>query len=296
MNTYFNETLQELSLQVLKKEKVLRECNVLETRYNELKVQTGELEVSKEKEEAEAQKAKDNFFLSHFAKGKVDKEALEAYVAEEKYQVSRKELELLEGQLQDARMRLEKFGNCDVRYQQVYEQTRRELLEKGDEKAKTILETERQIATLSGQLVEVDEASVLANEAIGQTNLIAQEIDVLKATGFWHIASVKKLENMAAELNVLLTKLKGEMKDISLRGEFSLFFVEGGSAFGDFFLDGAATDYVLQKRIYDMVPRLTNVRSDIYKAHSAIEKVKKEYLKELDGKQEKLKELIVESQ
>ena len=44
MNTYFNETLQELSLQVLKKEKVLRECNVLETRYNELKVQTEELE------------------------------------------------------------------------------------------------------------------------------------------------------------------------------------------------------------------------------------------------------------
>lgn len=296
MNTYFNETLQELSLQVLKKEKALRECNVLEARYNELKVQAEELAASKEREEAEARKASDNFFLSHFAKGKVDKEALEAYVAEEKYLTSRKELELLNVQLNNARKRLQQFGDCDVKYQQLYEKTRQELLAKADEKAEAILETEAQIATLCGQLVEVDEAFALANEAIEQTNLIAQEIDVLKATGFWHIASVKKLENMAAELNVLLTKLKGEMKDISLHGEFGLFFVEGGSAFGDFFLDGAATDYVLQKRIYDMVPRLTNVRNDIYKAHSAIEKVKKEYLKELEMKQKKLKELIVEAE
>lgn len=296
MSTYFNETLQELSLQVLKKEKVLRECRGLEERYNALKLQTEELAASKEKEETEAQKAKDNFFLSHFAKGKVDKEELEAYVAEEKYQTSRKELELLEVQLKEAQERLHRLGDCDVKYQQLYEKTRQELLAKEDEKAKTILETEEQIATLSGYLVEADEAFALANEAIEQTNLISKEIDVLKATGYWNSATVKKLDGMAAGLNVLLAKLKGEMKDISLHGEFGLFFVEGGSAIVDFFLDGAITDYVLRERIYDMVPRLTNVRSDIYKAHSAIEKVKKEYLKELEVKQRELKELIVGSE
>lgn len=162
------------------------------------------------------------------------------------------------------------------------------------EKAEAILEAEAQIATLSGQLVEADEAFALANEAIAQTNLISKEIDVLKATGYWNSSSVKMLDGMAAGLNVLLAKLKGEMKDISLHGEFGLFFVEGGSAFVDIFLDGAVTDYILRERIYDMVPRLTNVRNDIYKAHSAIEKVKKEYLKELEMKQRELKELIVE--
>ncbi len=296
MNTYFNETLQELSLQVLKKEKVLRECNVLETRYNELKVQTEELEKSRDKETAEAQKAGENFFLNHFAKGKVDKEALEAYVAEEKYQVSRKELELLQVQLNDVKKRLQQFDDCEEKYARLYEQTRKELLEKGDEKAQTILETEEQIATLSGQLVEADEAYTLADEAIAQTNLISKEIDALKATGYWNRASVRKLDGMAAELNVQLTKLKGEMQDISLRGEFGLFFVEGGSAILEIFLDGAVTEHILRERIYDMVPRLTNVKSDIYKAHSAIDKVKKEYLKELEGKQQKLKELIVEAE
>lgn len=294
MSTYFDETLQELSLQVLKKEKVLRECQALEERYNTLKAQTETLAASKEKEEAEAQKAKDNFFLSHFAKGKVDKEALEAYVAEEKYQVSRKELELLQVQLNDAKKRLQQFGDCEEKYARMYEKTRQELLEKDDEKAKGILETEEQIATISGYMVEVDEAFALANEAIERTNLISKEMDVLKATGYWNSASVKKLDGMAAELNVLLAKLKGEMQDISLRGEFGLFFVEGSTAFVDIFFDGAVTEHMLRERIYGMVPRLTNVRSDIYKAYCAIEKVKKEYLKELDEKQKKLKELIVE--
>lgn len=95
MNTSFDETLQELSMKTLRKEKVLWECRVLEERYNALKVQADELEKIRDKESEEARKADESFFLSHFAKGKVNKEEVEAYVAQEKYEVSCKELELL---------------------------------------------------------------------------------------------------------------------------------------------------------------------------------------------------------
>lgn len=294
MNTYFDETLQDLSLQTLKKEKVLRECKVLEERYNVLKAQTDELAASKEKEEAEAMKARENFFLSHFAKGKVNQEEIEAYVAQEKYEVACKELELLEKQLKEARERLRKFGDCDVKYKQLYEKTRKELLERADEKARVIMETEERIATLGVQLAEVDEAFALANEAIAQTNMISKEIDVLKATGYWSSAIVKKLNDMAAKLNMLLTGLKSEMNDISLRGEFGLFYVEGGLSIADVIFDSSVTDNILRERISAMVPRLGNVRSDIYKAHSAIEAVKKEYTEELAAEQKKLKKWVEE--
>lgn len=292
MNTYFDDTLQELSLQTLKKEKFLRECRVLTERYDVLKTQTDELAASKEKEEIEAQKARENFFLSRFAKGKVNQEEVEAYVAQEKYEMSRKELELLEEQLKEAQERLRRLGDCDVKYQQLYEKTREEFLAKADEKAQAILETEERIATLSGQLVEVDEAFALANEAIAHTNHISKEIDVLKANGYWSSAIVKKLNDMAAKLNMLLTGVRSEMNDISLRGEFGLFYVEGGLTIVDVILDGSVTDNILRERISAMVPRLGNVRSDIYKAHSAIEAMRKEYVKELDMEQKKLKGLI----
>ncbi len=292
MNIYFDDTLQELFLQTMKKDKVLRECKILEERYHVLKEQTKQLAAEKEKEEAEAVKAKDNFFLSHFAKGKVDREALEAYVAQEKYEVSCKELELVEKQLQEAGERLRKLSDCDVKYQQLYEKTRAEILKKQDERAQAVLKTEAQIASITGHLKEVEEAYVLANKALAHTDDISKEIKELKTGGYWSAAIIKRLNEMAAALNVLLVELKGEMQDISLRGEFGSFYVAGN--FGDLFLDGIITSYVLEEMLYSLSPRLGNVRSDIYKARDAIEAVKEKDEKNLKERQKELKELIVE--
>ena len=296
MGAYFSDTLQELSLQILKKEKVLREYKVLEECCNALKAQISELAASRTKEEEEAVKARENFFLSHFAKGKVSKEELEAYVAQEKYEMACKELELLEMQLKDSQRRLQAFGDCETKYQHLYEEVRQEILKKADEKAQRILETEAAIVALEGRMVEVNEALDLAKKADVLAGDISKEINNLKECGFWSIPIVKKLCDMAAGLNALLTGLKGEMKDISLRGEFSQFYVDGALEFTDFFLDDAISHYSLRQRMCEMSPRLTNVRSDIYKAQDEIEKVQKEYKNKLEEKRGELKRLIVEGE
>lgn len=292
MSMYYHESLQELFIQTMKKDKVLRECKVLEERYLALKEQTTQLDLEKEKEEAEAVKAKENFFLSHFAKGKVDREALEAYVAQEKYEVSCKELELLEKKLLESKERLQKLGDCDIRYQNLYEKVRAEILAKQDERAQTVLETEAQIASINGHLKEVEEAYVLTDKALAQVADMSKEIDELKAGGYWSTSIVKRLNEMAAMLNVLLEELKVEMRDISLRGEFGSFYVSG--SFGELFFDGLLTSFVLEEMLYSLSPRLGNVRSDIYKAREGIEAVKETTEKNLADRQRELKTLIEE--
>ncbi len=292
MSMYFHESLQDLFMQTLKKDKALRECKVLEERYLALKEQTTQLASEKEKEEAEAVKAKENFFLSHFAKGKVDKEALEAYVAQEKYEVSCKELELVEKKLQESKERLQKLGDCDIRYQNLYEKVRAEILAKQDERAQTVLETEAQIASINGHLQEVEEAYDQANKALAHTTDMSKVIDELKAGGYWSVSIIKRLNEMSATLNVLLEELKVEMQDISLRGEFGSFYVSGN--FGELFFDGLMTSFVLEEMLYSLSPRLGNVRSDIYKAREAIEAVKEMDEKNLADRQKELKTLIEE--
>lgn len=292
MSMYYHESLQELFIQTMKKDKALRECKALEERYLALKEQTTQLALEKEKEEVEAVKAKENFFLSHFAKGKVDREALEAYVAQEKYEVSCKELELVEKKLKESKERLQKLGDCDIRYQNLYEKVRAEILAQQDKRAQTVLETEAQIASINGHLKEVEEAYDQANKALAYTTDISKGIDELKAGGYWSVSIVKRLNEMAAMLNVLLEELKARMQDISLRGEFGSFYVSG--SFGELFFDGLLTSFVLEEMLYSLSPRLGNVRSDIYKAREAIEAVKETTEKNLADRQKELKTLIEE--
>lgn len=279
-------------MQTMKKDKALRECKALEERYLALKEQTAQLASEKEKEEAEAVKAKENFFLSHFAKGKVDREALEAYVAQEKHEVSCKELELVEKKLLESKERLQKLGDCDIRYQNLYEKVRAEIFTQQDERAQTVLETETQIASIKGHLKEVEEAYDQANKALAHTTDISKVIDELKAGGYWSVSIIKRLNEMAATLNVLLEELRAEMQDISLRGEFGSFYVSGSVS--ELFFDGLMSGFILEDMLYSLSPRLGNVRSDIYKAREAIEAVKEKDEKNLADRQKELKTLIEE--
>ena len=122
-NLYSGPELKDLSIQVIQESRTKNEVQMLEQRIVKLKNELEQAETEKSKEEKEAENIRNNFFMKLLFSSKVDKEELEAYVAQERYNVALEEYNTVNTQLQNAKRKLAKLDGCKEKYIVYYTKT-----------------------------------------------------------------------------------------------------------------------------------------------------------------------------
>ena len=105
-NFYSGPELKDLSIQVIQESRTKNEVQMLEQRFVKIKEELEQAEAEKNKEVKESDNIKNNFLMKLLFSSKVDKEELEAYVAQERYNVALEEYNTVNTQLQNAKPNL----------------------------------------------------------------------------------------------------------------------------------------------------------------------------------------------
>ena len=105
-NSYSGPELKDLSIQVIQESRTKNEVQMLEQRFVKIKEELEQAEAEKNKEVKESDNIKNNFLMKLLFSSKVDKEELEAYVAQERYNVALEEYNTVNTQLQNAKPNL----------------------------------------------------------------------------------------------------------------------------------------------------------------------------------------------
>ena len=169
---YSGSEIKDLSIQVIQEDRAQNEVKILEQRLAKLKKELEQAEAEKNKEVKESEDAKNNVFMRLLFSSKVDKEALEAYAATERYDLALEAYEVVESQLHNVKSMLAKFAGCKEKYEKEYAAKRNALLAEKGETTDKILELEKEIDMLTIKCKNAKRTLDVCNEAFETAILI----------------------------------------------------------------------------------------------------------------------------
>lgn len=304
-NFYSGPELKDLSIQVIQESRTKNEVQMLEQRFVKIKEELEQAEAEKNKEVKESDNIKNNFLMKLLFSSKVDKEELEAYVAQERYNVALEEYNTVNTQLQNAKRKLAKLDGCKEKYEKKYEARRTALLAEKGEDADRILELEKEIDTLAIDCKEAKEALDVCNKAFETAMLMSNRINDAKYTakmdGYLKNtpADLVKLNSeieaikLAKELSRLLQRLNREVRDIVYCVEIRKACLDMNSAHW-YRMISPITELSEVEDIKKMSGMITEMADDISKVRKEIEAYISECKTKLSTKETELKEIIVQ--
>lgn len=281
-NLYSGPELKDLSIQVIQESRTKNEVQMLEQRIVKLKNELEQAETEKSKEEKEAENIRNNFFMKLLFSSKVDKEELEAYVAQERYNVALEEYKTVNTQLQNAKRKLAKLDGCKEKYEKKYAARRTALLAEKGENADKILELEKEIDTLTVDCKEAKGALDVCNKAFETAMLMSNRINDAKYTakmdGYLKNtpADLVKLNSeieaikLAKELSRLLQRLNREVRDIVCCVEIRKACLDMNSAHW-YRMISPITEWSEVEDIKKMSGMITEMANDISRVRKEIE-------------------------
>ena len=302
-NLYSGPELKDLSIQVIQESRTKNEVQMLEQRFVKIKEELEQAEAEKNKEVKESDNIKNNFLMKLLFSSKVDKEELEAYVAQERYNVALEEYNTVNTQLQNAKRKLAKLDGCKEKYERKYEARRTALLAEKGENADKILELEKEIDTLTVDCKEAKEALDVCNKAFETAMLMSNRINDAKYTakmdGYLKNtpADLVKLNSeieaikLAKELSRLLQRLNREVRDIVYCVEIRKACLDMNSAHW-YRMISPITELSEVEDIKKMSGMITEMADDISKVRKEIEAYISECKTKLSTKETELKEII----
>ncbi|TWU44157.1 hypothetical protein Q31b_16930 [Novipirellula aureliae] len=200
--------------------------------------------------------------------------------------------------LQEARSNL---GDADSRYQRVLAEKAEYLTTNESDVARKLIELTQQIADLTADQKELDEAAVAGQSALRSVNEIQSTLasaanwGTLDMFGGGMLTTMAKHSRMDAAKNQAriaqrkLLRFEEELADADERLQVSL-EIDGFSKFADYFFDGLIADWIVQSKINkaktECSTTISRVKAAIRKCQRRLESVESEIESLTESKRE----------
>lgn len=287
---YYNEKLVELQEKMARFHKLESSLEKLEEQKKALKDRAEEWKRAKEKEQEDVDRLEGrslaNFFYRFVGKQeeRISKEKEEAYAAAVKYDAAVRELEAVEYDIRKAKEELGELWGCDRQYQALLQEKMEAIKASGRKEAEELFRLEEQMAELSGQKKEIQEAISAGKRAENQAQSILDELDHAEGWGTWDLVGGGLMTDMikhshldgaqekVEQLQVLLQRFRTELDDVRIRADMQV-NVDGFLRFADYFFDGLFADWTVLKRIGESKEQVLQVKRQLDEAIDRLEEL-----------------------
>lgn len=212
---------------------------------------------------------------------KLQKERREAQQAREKYQAALVSLQERVRQLEIVSDAIVQLGDPQREYQVEYQKKRQELLQSNTSAGALLRRVEedgRQIRALQKELAEAREVGVLVQERLDRIQRNLQDastwgmVDTFSDGFFADVvkySSLNSAQKEIDELNQLLRKFSGELKNVSIPADLSVELGKG-LCFADIFFDNFLVDAIAMQRIEQVRQQIKRISFQVDRRMDAL--------------------------
>lgn len=278
--SHYDEQLQKLQTQCVRKKKLEAAAAELRTQRDTYRVRAQELEHSFREEQADVDRLEGRSLSSFFYNviGKMDEkltqEKQEAYAARAKYDAAARELAGIEEDLHRCETELESLQDCETRYEAVRNEKIQAVKGAGGHVAEQILKLEERTTYLDSQTRELEEALAAGQAALATTDQIADSLDSAEGWGtldlmggglIADLAKHSRLDDAQASVEFLqsqLRRFKTELADVTISADFQV-NIDGFLRVADYLFDGIFADWTVLDQIHQSQEQIQNTRGQI---------------------------------
>lgn len=307
---YYDEQLQLLQQQVVRKKREESKLKELYIQREELNNRVNEFKISKLNQQADVDHLEGRslaaFFYAMFGKrkDKLDKERQEAYAAKVKYDVAALELSAIEKDIKNSKAELNQLLGCEQQYEKMLKDKAKAIKSIDSKEAVEVFQTEKRITYLESQMKEIQEALVAGEKALGITNDILSSLDSAEGWGTWDLLGGGLLSDMAKHshldeaqtqverLQLQLRRFKTELTDVTIHADMQV-SIDGFLGFADYFFDGLFADWAVMNKINQSQTQVEDTKKQIESVLNRLTSMFKSTNKELESEKTKLNDLVV---
>ena len=284
----FNKRLDELCEQVARKKRIEKMIESLEGQCGPLERRANELYNLKCREQADVDKLEGRtlsaFFYEFIGKkdGKIEKERLEAYEAQIKYDAAARELEAAREDLEKYRRELTSLKHAEAQYKRLLDEKKAAIKASGTPKAYELIEADEEYSRLCATIRELDEAIGEGTRARNIAEHVGKLLSKAEDYGMWDVmgggiladamkhSDLDDAQGAVEELSVQLRRFKTELADVNIEADFHV-DIDGFNRFADYFFDNIFTDLDILDRRRTSKIKADSIRGAIIRALNGLE-------------------------
>ena len=207
----------------------------------------------------------------------LEKERQEFLAAKLKYEEAVKSLDDSQQEVQRLRDELAPLANVDAEYGRLIDEKEKLLAGAGDERAEKLLTLSEELADLTSDGKELQEAIHAGQAALGSLRQVSSELGSAANWGTWDLLGGGMIATMAKHSKIdsakqhahhaqrQLRRFQEELADANQRLNVSL-DIGGFSKFADYFFDGLIADWVVQSKIQSATSACSSAISQVTSA------------------------------
>lgn len=277
---HYNDQLHLLQEKIWKKRELTAKRTELRAQQEDLENRIRELKKALSAEQADVDRLERTSLSSIFYTliGKkeemLDKERMEVYAAEVKYDSAVQQLDLIRNDLYRIDSRLYEIADCEAQYAALLQQKSAALKASASADAVRISQLESELAKQQQQKRELKEAISAGLRALAIADSILSSLDSAEGWGTWDLVGGGMLSDLAKhshldeaqakvqQLQNELYNFKTELADVAVQADMQL-NIDGFLRFADYFFDGLFADWAVLDKINQSQSNMQHTRNQI---------------------------------
>lgn len=308
--TYFDERLKELYEKKLQKKRLEAMKEELQKQEDEVAKKAAELEVIRKKEQLDVDKLEGKtikalfFTLAGTKEEKLSKERQEAYIAAMKHDAAVRDLAGIMTDLSACKEELEALSDIEVVFDHLLGQKKNSIKQEASRRANEVIRLEKQMETLSHEIIELEEALEAGYKAFDIVDKIVKELQEAHELADWDTfmdnmfidmqkqEHIHNAQDLIQDLRHELRRFKTEMADVNIDEEIYI-EMDDFSEFADWFFDNIFTDWDIKEKIENSQAQAEHTRKQTTDMINMLKDMRDERMKRRIELEEELEEVVV---
>lgn len=308
--TYFDERLKELYEKKLQKKRLEAMKEELQKQEDEVAKKAAELEVIRKKEQLDVDKLEGKtikalfFTLAGTKEEKLSQERQEAYIAAMKHDAAVRDLAGIMTDLSACKDELEALSDIEVVFDHLLEQKKNSIKQEASRRANEVIRLEKQMETLSHEIIELEEALEAGYKAFDIVDKIVKELQEAHELADWDTfmdnmfidmqkqEHIHNAQDLIQDLRHELRRFKTEMADVNIDEEIHI-EMDDFSEFADWFFDNIFTDWDIKEKIENSQAQAEHTRKQTTDMINMLKDMRDERMKRRIELEEELEEVVV---
>lgn len=307
--TYYDNQLELLQQQVFIKSRCESRLKELQTQCENLTDKVKELRKIKWVEESDVKRLESYSLAALFysllgkKEDKLDKEKLEAYTANVKYEAAVHELAMVNADILRIEAQLSQVSGCELEYEKELMAKKEAIKLSFSSVSDEIFKREKRIVTLESQIKEINEALSIGKNVLTITEQILAQLDSAEGWGTWDLiggglitdmvkhSHLDEAQEKVEELQNELRRFKTELTDVTIYADLKV-NIDGFLSFADYFFDGLFADWMVLDKINQSQTQVLSTKKQIENVINQLKSMLSSVDKELKNEKTNLNQII----
>ena len=301
--------LSKIAEQKRLKKKLEQDIESVQAELGEKSAQFASLRTQLEKEKVDAERLERTSLTALFYSvlgsraEQLEKERQDLLLAQLRYQQAQHQLEFLRGEENGLRAHLDQLSGVEAEYELLLAQKEGLLRQSNQAVARELIHFSEQIAQLSSEENEINEAITAGNAAFSGLERVIESLENAEGWGAWDLfgggflsTAIKHshIDDAQEEVNnvqAMMSRFKRELADVRKSVDLQI-DIGGFTSFADYFFDGLIIDWIVQSKIEDSLERSKEAKDIIAQAVRELENLRENTKSRIGDLQEKRAILI----